>query len=93
MDEVKQLNDLIARGLVDVSMNNPNSLSTLVFGIKKARYGKMTWSEIKGRFLGGGIYESYGYELRIGSNSIIRDNYRQSLKLFLAYIKKCEGIQ
>lgn len=88
---IKQLNTLIQRGVIDVSMNNPDSLSVAVWGIKQAKFHNLSWKELKGKFLGGGIYESYGYELKLGNHRIVKNDYIESLRLFLSYVNNQLG--
>ena len=85
---INRLNSLIADGTVDVSMNDPESLVVMVFGIRKAEYKDMTWREITGKFLGSGVSECYGYELKTNDQRIVINEYARSLKMFLNYVEK-----
>jgi len=84
---IAKLNCLIADGTIDVSMNS-DSLVTWVFGARQARYKDMTWRQLTGKFLGGGISEIYGYELKINNQRIAINEYARSLKMFLNYVEK-----
>jgi hypothetical protein len=89
MDTVKEINKLIKEGLIDTSMNT--GTCCLVWGARVATYNNMTWTETKGRFLGGGVYESWGYTLTHNGRSILIKDYVTSLRMFLNYIRKTES--
>jgi len=88
MTAIDEINILIKEGIVDVSENNPDSILIKVWGINNARYKNIRWGELVGRFLGGGIHESYGYDVHVGDTKYHFDDYLQSVEKFLEEIKK-----
>lgn len=85
---IEKVNKLIADGIIDVSENNPDSLTIQVWGITKARYKNIFWKEEVGKFLGGGIHESYGYSIFVGEEKIHIDDYLASVVKFLELVEE-----
>lgn len=85
---VNKLNSYIRKGIVTYDHNQDESLLCLVWGMRQARAFGMEWKESKGRFLGGGIHESYGYTLTHNGQTFRTSNYITSLKMFLNFVEK-----
>ena len=80
-DVVEKINALIASGRINTRFDENRSSSCLVWGARTAECDGIIWAESKGRFLGGGLYESYGYTLTHNNQSIRIADYITSLRM------------
>lgn len=85
---VNKLNNYIKKGIITFSEDQKESLLCLVWGLRQAEFNGLVWREVKGRFIGGGIYSDYYYTLTRNGQVFKTSNYITSLRMFLNYVEK-----
>lgn len=62
----------------------------LVWGVTsfQDRDGTIIVNEIRGRFLGGGIHESYGYNVKLKDHNFWCKNFQYALRCVYGYLSK-----